>query len=238
MSDRVNHPDPRMNIVEHKKNNGKLFFYLAFFIILMLLLYFAFFSVSESSAITGNVLKDVDEKDLLHVSSIMDAPDNLNIKSSMDKLSLRVKAPFNFYIGDQRFEISEEKTSASIIMSDFKGNLIIDSGIILELDGEASTIFVDGNPISSGSDSMRVYTKENFKYTYLKLTNVGIKSLSYVTSGILKLNQDKMIINLDNESINLHNFQGDLELKSGILKLDGLTEESNVLGALDIRYNS
>ena len=238
MSDKVS-KDPRFNPRTPKKGFPKIWIFLVFIVILGGLFYFAFYNNTFSTNIstTGNVVDNPTiNKDALSITAELIPPETLDINSKISKISLRTRGPAIFNIGKQKFELSK---STSIIINDFQGTLSLDSKNIFKLNGKTSKVFVDGNPITPSSEStMQISSEQESGYAYLELKGVYIKSLAYTTSGIIKLNKEKIKINLDNETINIQKFSGDLEIKSDLFKLNGHAQESNVLGSLDISYKA
>jgi hypothetical protein len=216
---------------EHHKHHPILIFFIFFVIVIILLLLFAFYKPS----ITGNVIKGFSsdtEKDL-EISSKITPPDQISVNSDIEKIQLRTNSPANLYLENKKIELTGSRDKASIIINDYQGELSFDKENVLELDGKASKIFVDGIPITP-TTKMNIRVKDSFRYSYLKLNSFHLDSLSYVTSGIININQEKLTVRLENETLNIEGFEGDLEISRNELKLQGLAQQSNIPGLAEI----
>ena len=94
-------------------------------------------------------------------------------------------------------------------------------------------IFVEGIPIT-GDSSIKIYSDKELRYNYLKLNNLYLNSLDYETSGIIKLNNGKVIVELNQEEFKISKFKGNLEIRNNIFKIEGLIKKTN-LGIVDVK---
>ncbi len=196
--------------------------------ILFFLIYTSFYNPGFKKSITGNIIKGSSSGGTIEIEATLLSPDELEIDGDVGKIELRIFGG-NFFVGRERFELGK----ASIIIDDFEGEISFNGDNVSRLDGQASKVFVEGIPITSESD-MKVYFNEGFKYNFLKLNDFYLDSLSYQTSGIVKLNGGKVMVDLDDEEFRIKKFQGDLSLKKDKVKLNGVVSESN-LGFIDIK---
>ncbi len=218
-----------------KKHHKKIIIFTIFLLIVFLLVYFAFFKGSSNSIIGWIARESNGTQNSVQISVDLTLPSALSIEGNIDRIEIKTEGSNNFlYIEKNKFDLAKLE-KIDIIINNYNGKISFDAEKILELDGKAAEVLVNGVSIipQSGS-SMKVYFDDNFMYEYLKINNVFIDSLSYTTSGIIKTNQGKMIINIDNEDIKIKKFQGDLEVEKNHFKLDGYADKLNVLGTLDI----
>ena len=61
-----------------------------------------------------------------------------------------------------------------------------------------------------------------------------MKSFNYKTSGTVRLDDEKVVINLDDEMFNIKKFYGDLEKRGKTFKLSGFVDEANA-GLISIK---
>jgi len=216
-------------INDEKKNHHIWLTISLFFLgILFFLIYTSFYNPSLGDSITGNVISN-NKLNLIEIDSTLTSPEKIKVKGKIGKIDLRTGDPNVFFVGKERFDLDK----VSIIIDDFDGDVNFNKKNITKFNGKASKIFIEGIPITSDSE-IKVYFEGEFKYNYLKLNNFYLNSLSYVTSGIVKLNDDKAIINLDNENFKIEKFQGDLEIRDNRFKLKGVVKRSN-LGFINVK---
>jgi len=197
--------------------------------IFFFLFYTSFYDSGLTGRITGGVIGiGSSNTNLIEIDATITSPEVLQIDGKIGKIDLRIESG-KLFVGKESFELD----GASIVIDNFDGDITFDNKSITKFNGKASRIFVEGIPITSDSD-IRVYFEEEVGYSFLKLNDFYLSSLSYETSGIVKLNGEKAIINLEDEIFRVEKFQGDLEIRGDRFKLKGLVKKSN-LGIIDVR---
>jgi hypothetical protein len=210
-------------VVKSKKKISWVFvLFLLFILVLAFLIYTSFYNPEFIQNITGNVIN----RDIITGISIqanLNSPDNFKTTSEIDKMDLKISGAF--LIDNKKYDLD----TASIIIDNFEGEVGFDSKN-LNVNGKATKIFVEGIPITG-----KLKIDLNNKYSYFKFNNVYVSDLSYESSGIVKIQDDKVIVNLENDKFSLKKFIGDIE-KSGNnnFKIDGLAEEINA-GSINIK---
>ena len=213
-----------------KKHHFWLIISIIFLGTLFFLIYTSFYNPSLGNSITGNIIRgDKTEENLIEIDSTLTSPEKIKVKGKIEKIELKIEKTDKFFVGKEQFDLDK----ASIIIDNFDGEISFNKNSITKFNGKASKIFVEGIPIT-GDSSIKVYFEGEFKYNYLKLNNFYLNSLSYVTSGVVKLNDGKAIINLDNENFKIEKFQGDLEIRDNRFKLKGVIRRSN-LGFINVK---
>ena len=201
---------------------GVLFF--LFILVLVFLVYTSFFNPNFIQSFTGNVIK---EEIFLGVpiQADLDSPESIKINSNVDKINMKVIG--GFLIDGKKYDLN----MASLVVDNFQGNINLDNKVLV-VDGKATKIFVEGIPITG---NLRI--KLNNKYEYVKLNNVYISSLSYDASGIVRLQNGKIIVNLEEDKFSINKFKGNLEKSNSYFRLDGMAEEINA-GMINVKANS
>ena len=221
--------DAQIQIIDqkrtHKKSNILVFVFLVFFGVLGFLIYTSFYNPSFAKLITGNIIKD--SGSIIDINAVLTPPERLEINSKTDKIEIKISSG-DFFVGKEELKLNK----ASIVIDNFNGKLIFNKNNIEKLDGKAENVFVEGIPITSNSN-MKILL-ENSDFSFLKINNFHLDGLNYRTSGIVKLNNGKILVNLNGEDFKIDEFQGDLELVGDRLKLNGIIKKSN-LGFVDIK---
>ncbi|MAH07022.1 hypothetical protein CMI38_02095 [Candidatus Pacearchaeota archaeon] len=208
------------------KFKWKLYLGLVFVGLLLFIGYTSFFN-PDLIGLTGNAVgvdKEFDIEDAVGLNARLGIPGLLVVDSGSDKLSIRVSEQVDFLIGDQKVRLSK---GDSIVVDDFGGRVSVEGKTIVGLEGRGSRVFIDGLPISHKSDSLIKLSVEGLGYSYMEFENVYLESLSYITSGLVRINEDKLVIRLDEESFAIDRFKGDLTISNDV-RVDGKIDRSNV----------
>lgn len=220
-----------------KRKYSPLFIiFMAFILVLGFLFYTSFYNPSLGEKITGNVVrdKDITQENSVEIKAKLGVPEKFSIDSKISKLSLAINKPSDIFIGNQKVELDKK---SSVIIDSFDGKLEITSVNVVNIDGMASRIFIDGIPIAQSSGSDMKVKFENLEYNYLEINDFFLDSLSYQTSGKININQEKIIINLNNENFELKDFKGDLKISGGSLSLSGFLDKSNLKNLIETSSN-
>jgi hypothetical protein len=191
-----------------------------FVFVLMFLLYTSFFN-SSFGQITGNVIKE----EVISGVSIqvnLDAPESFKVDSRIDKVDMKING--GFLVDGKRYDLE----SSSVVIDNFDGEVSFDDENVV-VDGKATKIFIEGIPISG-----KFKVKFDNEYSYLKLGNLYLKSFNYETSGIVRLDDEKVVVNLNDERFNVKKFYGDLEKRGKKFKLSGFVDEASA-GLISIK---
>jgi hypothetical protein len=223
------------------KGKKRLAIFAIFFIILLALAYFAFLRDGSLSDLTGRVISFGNnelkpEENIMIKAELLSSPkQELSSKADMEKLVIKSdQAKGNIYAGEEKFDLNN-LNSIEIIISGYSGKLSFDSEKILNLDGEAAKISINGiNTAPRSGDEFDISIEESFNYNVLEVDNLFLEPVSYKTSGTIVLNRGKSTINLDEETISLGEFQGSLKKNSDEFILEGYTEKVDIKGDLEI----
>ena len=191
-----------------------------FVFVLMFLLYTSFFN-SSFAQITGNVIKgEVISGVSIQVN--LDAPESFKVDSRIDKVDMKIKG--GFLVDGKRYDLE----SSSVVIDNFDGEVSFNDKNVV-VDGKATKIFIEGIPISG-----KFKVKFDNEYSYLRLRNLYLKSFNYKASGTVRLDDKKVVVNLDDEMFNIKKFYGDLEKRGKTFKLSGFVDEANA-GLISIK---
>ena len=226
---------PPVGGIKKQKHHLVLTVIIIFVGILGLLIYTSFYNPEFKQTITGNIIKNTEKDPNIENSAefeaILSIPEQFKINSQVNKISLKISQPTILYFGDKKIELDKK---SSIIIDDFQGKIEINSNTLNNFNGKATKIFVNGLPITQTSGSVtKIEFQEELGYDYIKLNEFYIDSLSYITSGKLKINKNKITINLDEERIAINDFFGDMKLDKKELELNGFIDQSHVKEFLD-----
>lgn len=228
------HNAPPHRRIKHK---GLIIAFVIFLALILLIVWFAFSSPGESNKITGFAIGNT-EKNPIKLKGELTIPD-LKINNKINKIEIITTASANtiLYIGDEKFDLSKVADS-SIVIFDFNGKISFNSKKILNLDGKATQILINGIPTTPQSgDTIKIGVDENFLYKSLKIKDISLRSLSYITSGTIKINDQKISIDLHDEQIDIRGFQGNLEVEEFIFKINGQADKLEVQGKLDLKVS-
>lgn len=206
---------------------------LIFIAIIGFIIYTSFFNPDLAPSFTGNIIKNSYDKisknnleNLNEINANLNIPDLFEINTPIEKIKIKTNQPATLLFGDKKIELKEK---SSLIIDNFNGLLNIDSKKINSFNGKASKIFVDGLPIiqASGSET-KISFEQALEYDYIELENFYLESLNYIASGIIKIDNNKIVIRLDKERIEITNFKGNLKINKNNFELNGLIENSNL----------
>lgn len=195
-----------------------------FLIIIVFLVYTSFYNPEFIQNVTGNVIKE-EIFNGIPIEADIDSPENLKMTTNADKIELKISG--SFFVDNKRYDLS----TASLVIDNFDGNVNLDSRNVI-VNGKATKIFIEGIPITG-----KLKVSINNKYSYLKMNNVYIQSLSYDTSGIVKLEENKIVVNLNEDSFSFSEFIGNIEKSGTNFKIDGSAEEVSA-GSINIKADS
>lgn len=222
-----------MNQIMHLKKPKKDFKVAAitiFLLIMGLLILTSFYSFT----FTGNVIKEFGEfgnkSSTIDIKADLTVP-NLELKGKFGEVKIKGGSRSNLYVGNQKFYLGDSENNY-IILEEYKGDILLDVNKILKFKGKATKVSINGIPITSESGGiLSVRLDEDFKYSLLEVRNgVSIKELNYITSGTIRLNNNKDVFQVENEEISMEDFEGDLVIENNKLKIEGKISKLEIKG--------
>jgi len=212
-----------------KKHHFFLMIFILFLIVFFYLIYSSYNGgIGIKDKITGKVLKDrvlKENKNMtMHIiSGELNIPEELIISSKIEKLQISIKDSTFIFLGDQKIEL---KKDSIIVIDEFKGKLVLIGDKIAVMIGKAKEILINTVPISKKSGTeIKIKNDQEFIYKNIMLKEVYISSYSHPSKGDIFIDEEKIILNLDNENLDVKGFIGDLEISQGKLKINGKFEK-------------
>ena len=228
-----------MNQIMHLKTPKKDFKVTAitiFLIIMGLLILTSFYGFT----FTGNVIKNFSLKgnSTIDIKADLTVP-NIELKGKFGEVKIRGGSRSNLYVGDQKFYLGDSENNF-ITLKEYRGEIFLDSNKILFFKGKASEVSVNGIPITSETgETLSIKLDEDFKYSLLEVRNgVSIEELNYITSGTIRVNNNKNVFQVENEEINMEDFEGDFVIENNKFRIDGRISELEIKGNQGILITS
>ena len=221
-------PTPHHRII---KDHLKLFIFLIFIGIFGILIYSSFYGLpSTGNVITGGAIGVNENTTRLKFNAELNVPD-LNLEGNFKKIEMLGSSKSFFTVGDQKFNLGNNSNNY-LIFNDFVGEISTKANTVMSMKGKASRVTVNGIIVSSQSrDTTKVNFEGGFNFNSLEIKDkVIIRKLEYKTSGIIRLNEEKNIFNLDNEEISIEGFIGDLTIENSKSKFDGNVRKLDIKG--------
>jgi hypothetical protein len=192
------------------------------FLFIFLFVAYTSFVNPDFGSITGNVIKGDVLPNGISLNANLNFPGGFNVDSNMEKLDLKVTGELS--VGDQRFELD----GSSVVIDDFDGKIGFNDNKV-RIDGKATKVFIEGIPITG---NLKIAFDD--KYSYIKLTNFYLPSLSYSATGSVRLDDDKIAANLNKEEFKISKYFGNLEKRGKNFKFNGVVDEARV-GLINIK---
>ena len=229
-----------MNQIMHlkaPKKDFKMVTITIFLLIMGFLILTAFYGFN----FTGNAIKNWGSgggNSSIELKADLTIP-NLELKGNLGEIKIKGGSNSNLFVGDQKFYLGNSDSNL-IILKKYNGKIFLDSNRILYFKGKATEVSVNGITITPEmGKTLSVKLDEDFKYSLLEIKGgVSIKELDYITSGTIRVNDDKNIFRVENEEIIMKNFQGDMSIERGKFKIDGMVKQLEIKGVQGISITS
>tara|TARA_Y100000310_G_scaffold326190_1_gene390763 strand:+ start:1988 stop:2674 length:687 start_codon:yes stop_codon:yes gene_type:complete len=209
-------PDEEAEVVLSKpkrKHRWTIMLVGVFLFIFLFLLYTSFFNPNFGQ-ITGNVIKE-NVVGGVPIQVNLQSPESFEVDGRMDKVDMKVDG--SFFVDEKRYDLE----SASVVIDNFNGEVSFDEKRVV-VDGKATKIFIEGIPITG-----KISVKFDNQYSYLKLGNFYLKNFEYSASGIVRLQDEKVVVNLEDDLFKVKKFYGDLEKRGNTFRLSGFADEAS-----------
>ena len=208
----------------------KLLLFLSFFGIFFFFVYTSFFGgtgLTGSLVSTGGIITGTTPENLINFSAEMTIPP----MALEGKFELSAGGNSFLQIGDQKSSLENFRDNY-IVLENYEGEISFDEKEILNLDGRASGVTINGifmTPNKKGTS--RVSLQNPLPYFSLNIMDeVRAKKISHKTSGFANVGNGKNLIKLDNEQVSITNFVGDMKLAKGKIILLGKIQRIDVSG--------
>ncbi|MEK6760423.1 MAG: hypothetical protein AABX93_00710 [Nanoarchaeota archaeon] len=186
-------------------------------------------SFYDEISLTGSFISNINPNSTTKFYAELTSP-SLDIKGNFEKIELKGSSDSFFYVGDQKFLLNSKNNY--IVLNNYSGEMAFDSESISVLSGKATSVVVNGIVIEPNEkDSIKVSFDKNFDYSFLNIEkNILLEKIFYTSSGTIKINGGKNIFNIEEESINVKNFVGNLKVENNKFKLNGSIESMEIQG--------
>tara|TARA_Y100000310_G_scaffold176534_1_gene176674 strand:- start:105 stop:842 length:738 start_codon:yes stop_codon:yes gene_type:complete len=206
---------------------SKRWIFLIFLAIVFLLLFFAF----SGSFITGDVIKSRmsnESKGFDIYSEIGKINFPVELKQKIGEITIEVEDVNNkIYLGKNNLLDLSELEKAKISIKNFDGSIFFDGEKIYKLKGDVSKLIINDLPASSEDGKIEIIIYEELSYRSIELKKVYLKKYESIESGKVRINGEKINIDLDEESFLIEGFYGNL--KNGIVGNFGIQRKGLIL---------
>tara|TARA_Y100000034_G_scaffold52866_1_gene64960 strand:- start:292 stop:1002 length:711 start_codon:yes stop_codon:yes gene_type:complete len=205
-----------------------------FLIILSFVIYTSFYTPSVTgSIITGNIVGG-NENQGVKFNAELTIP-SLNVNGKFEELEITGSSNSVLYVGNQKFDLGNSNDNY-LILKNYDGEISFDENEIIKLKGKASIVTVNGVVVTSQTkNTTKISFKEPFYYKSLEISKkVLINKLAYKTSGVIRLDEEKNIFNINDEEIAITNFNGDLIIENGKSQFKGYIKKLEIKGDSEV----
>lgn len=209
-------PDEEVEAVltKPKKSRKWMMMLIGVFLFIFLFVFYTSFVNPSFGNVTGNVVSEPGVVNGVSVLVNLNVPENFKVDTRMDKIDMKVKG--GFIVDGKDYDLE----SASVVIDDFDGEVsFTDDNLVV--DGKTTKIFIEGIPITG-----KIKVRFDNEYSYLKLGNFYSSGFGYDASGIVRLDDEKVVVNLDDELFKVKKFTGDLEKRGSSFRLTGIAAEA------------
>lgn len=230
MSEFIGPPD------KHKSHHTKILLFIIFLVVVGFLIITSFFGF----ALTGNVIENLapGKNSTIDLRADLTVPD-LKLEGEFGEVTIKGGSNSNLYIGNQKFYLGNSNNNF-ISFENFDGKIFLSGNSISGLNGKAEKVSVNGVPVESrNKGTLSINMDENFRYNFISVKKgVSIEELNYVTSGTIRVNNERNIFQVNGEKVNMKNFQGDLSIENNNFKLHGKVSRLDIKGEQGISITS
>ena len=208
----------------HGGHHWKIIAFIAFAGILGLLIFTSFYDFPLTGKITG-----VNSNNSVDFHGELSIP-NFEVVGNFEKVEIRGGSDSFFYVEGEKFQMNSK--NSYIILSNYTGEIFFNGEKISKLNGKAAKVVMNGVPIEPKSKAnMKVSFEKEFPYSFLNIQNKAmIKKLSYVSSGKIDIDNGKSLVNLENNELNIQNFEGNIKVEKNVVKMIGSVQKLEIDG--------
>ena len=226
------------------KKHEKMIIFLIFLGILFFLVYTSF---SDSLPFVKKIMTGEFIRESFNKKNISDK--NIRFESELTIPELSLDGKFNkvemsgssnsfLYVGDQKFELGKIRNNF-FVFKNFEGVISFDRKKITEFKGKVSDVTINGVLVTPVKNTAKIRFEKNFNYQFLEITNsVSIDEITYVTSGLIKLNNGEHVFNINNDEITIKDFYGNIIIDKEKFNADGHIGELNIVGESNINIKA
>ncbi len=234
---------PIKNFEKGVQKHEKIIIFLIFLGILFFLVYTSF---SDSlpfvkKIMTGEFIKDFNKKNIsdenIRFESELTIPE-LSFSGKFSKIEMSGSSNSFLYVGGQKFELGKIRNNF-FVFKNFDGKISFDEKKITEFKGKVSEVTINGVLVTPVKNTTKISFEEDFNYKFLEITNeVSINEITYITSGLIKLNNGEQVFNINNNEITIKDFYGNIIIDKEKFNADGYISELSIVGESNINIKA
>ena len=234
---------PIKNFEKGVQKHEKIIIFLIFLGILFFLVYTSF---SDSlpfvkKIMTGEFIKDFNKKNIsdenIRFESELTIPE-LSFSGKFNKIEMSGSSNSFLYVGGQKFELGKIRNNF-FVFKNFDGKISFDGKKITEFKGKVSEVTINGVLVTPVKNTTKISFEEDFNYKFLQITNeVSINEITYITSGLIKLNNGEQVFNINNNEITIKDFYGNIIIDKEKFNADGYISELSIVGESNINIKA
>lgn len=187
----------------------------------------AFFAVSPDSNISGFFTAGAQNGNVSFTATLFETPFSVSVQSTRLTLALP-KFSEGLAISGQKLDLSAFD-EVEVVLVDWNGKVELSEGGELALSGTAKKVLVNNIGLSQDAKSQSILGKD-ITFNSAKFGKVSLQSLKIEkVVGTVNLADGKNSIKLDNEPLELLTFEGEINIKDGIV-ISGSATKVSVAG--------
>lgn len=235
---------PIKQFEEEIKQHEKIIIFLIFLAVFSFLIYTSFSDNLPfvKKIITGEFIRDNFNKQNVSDESIRFESDLTIPKLSFDgefrKVEISGSSNSFLYVGNQKFELGKIRNNF-FVFKNFDGRISFDGEKITEFKGKVSDVTINGVLVTPVKNTTKISFEDDFNYQFLEITDsVSINEITYITSGLIRLNDGEQVFNVKNNEITIKDFYGKIIIDKGKFNADGQISELEILGESNIKIKA
>jgi hypothetical protein len=182
---------------------------------------------SQGDALSGFVLFSGGEptKNISVSASLI--MDEVSFNAPADKVIIDVPSQNSeMFIGEQKIDLGD---SATIEIENFEGSVTLES-TKLSIGGNGEKISVNGVSISQKEGRIS-FGADDIDFIAVQFENILLPIKTYEKpEGYVYVNEDKYYMKINHEPLTLDRFQGEIQLTTDQIQLEGVTDRVTVTG--------
>jgi hypothetical protein len=211
---------------------GKKWVFIIFFIIAALLLFFGFYENPITGNIIGSKTPNINENETFNIGvNVNEIKSIIDVNGKIGEIIIEATGEENKLIVEKRNSIDlPENEVTRIQIKNFSGSISFDKDKITKLKGNAPIISINNIPTSSQDGEIKIIINNNLTYRSIELNEVFLKEYESQSSGEINFEDEKLSLKLENESLKIENFFGDL--KTGVVTKNGIQKTGLILNGV------
>jgi|TARA_B100002003_G_scaffold94746_1_gene88285 hypothetical protein len=211
---------------------GKKWVFITFSMIVALLLFFGFYENPITGNIIGSGEPNMNKNETFNIKANLNEIDSIiKINGKISEISIEAIGEENRLIIEKKSNIDLPKTGVTKInILNFSGEISFDKGNITKLKGNAITLSINNLPTSSTDGKIGIVINQGITYRSIELKEFFLKEYESIINGEISFGDEKLSLKLENESLKIENFFGDLN--AGLITNKGIQKTGFVLNGI------